>query len=178
MSTFPEQLTAVSKSQVAAQLAYFQHFSAEAVAGTEKMIALNLSTTRASMEKSAAAVRQLLTVKDPRDLLSFTTQAQEQLDTMLAWGRDLLNIASGTQAALFKPAMAGDATPSAAPLPALTAPAEPFPAAAAVKPVARAAAVVADAAAPEAVAADVAELEAALDEAQSELIAPKPRRKK
>lgn len=171
MSTFPEQFSAAGKSQVEAQLAFLQNATAKAVEGAEKIIALNLSTSRASIEKSAAAVRQLLTVRDPRDLLTFTTQSQENFDTLLAYGRELFTIATGTQAAMLK-------TGAAQATPALTAPAEAFPVPARVKPVAKAAAEVVEAAAPEPVAADVAELEADLAEEQLELIVAKPRRKK
>lgn len=102
MSTFPEQFSAAGKSQVEAQLAFFQNVTAKAVEGAEKIIALNLNTSRASIEKSTAAMRQLLTVKDPRDLLTFTTQSQESFDTLLAYGRELFTIATGAQAAMLK----------------------------------------------------------------------------
>jgi uncharacterized protein YoaH (UPF0181 family) len=89
MSTFPEQFSAAGKSQVEAQLAFFQNVASKAVEGAEKIIALNLSTGRASLEKSQAAVYQLFAVKDPRDLFSLTHQSQENFDTLLAYGRDL-----------------------------------------------------------------------------------------
>lgn len=117
MSTLPEQFSAVSKSQLEAQLAFFQDVTAKAVAGTEKLIALNLSTARASLEKSSDTVRQLFTVKDPRDLFTLTTHTQQNFDTLLAWGRELFTIASSTQAALLKP---GAAFAQAAPVPAIT----------------------------------------------------------
>jgi phasin family protein len=105
MSTLPEQFSAARKSQVEAQINFFQNYASTAVENAEKLISLNLSTTRASMEKSSAAVRQLFTVKDPRDLFALTTQTQESFESMLAYGRQLFSIASGTQAALLKQAV-------------------------------------------------------------------------
>jgi phasin family protein len=179
MSTFPEQFSAAGKSQVAAQLAFFQNATASAVEGAEKIIALNLSTARASLEKSRNAVQQILAAQDPRDLLSLTTQSQETFDTLLAYGRELFTIATGTQAAILnKTAAAPQAASAPQAPPALVAPADPFPVAARVKPVVRAAAKVAEAAAPEPVAADIDDLEADLAEEQLELLVAKPRRKK
>lgn len=131
MSTLPEQFSAARRSQVEAQIKFFQNFTAKAAESAEKIVALNLSVTRASMEKSSAAVRQLLTAQDPRDLLALTTQTQEYFDSMMAYGRQLFSIASGTQAALLQrsapapaptPAPATASTPAPAKAPALAAP--------------------------------------------------------
>lgn len=101
MSTLQEQFSAARKSQVEAQLTLFQNFTAKAVESTEQVLALNLATTRASMEQSSAAVRQLLTAREPGDLLAVTRQSQEHLQSLLAYGRALAGIASGAQAALL-----------------------------------------------------------------------------
>lgn len=105
MSTLPEQFSAVRKSQVEAQLNFFQSFTARSLESVQKIIALNLSVSRVSMEKSSAAVAQLLTVKDPRDLFALTNNTQESLNGMLAYSRELMSIASGTGAALADTAM-------------------------------------------------------------------------
>lgn len=116
MSTLPEQFSAARKSQVEAQINFFQNYASTAVQNAEKLFALNLSTTRASMEKSSAAVRQLLTVQDPRDLFALTTQTQAGFESLLAYGRELFSIASGVQAALLKQELA--IAPAPARLPA------------------------------------------------------------
>ena len=105
MSTLPEQFSAVRKSQVEAQLNFFQNFTAASLESVQKIIALNLSVSRASMEKSSAAVAQLLTVKDPRDLFALTNNTQQSLNGMLAYSRELIAIASGTGAALAETAV-------------------------------------------------------------------------
>ena len=143
MSTLPEKFSATGQSPLEAQLNFFQNFAAKAVESTEKVLALNLATTRASMEQSTAAVQQLLTVRDPRDLLSLGAQTRQQIEGMLAYGRALAGIASGTQAALL-PAVADVAKSGAPPLSEQRAPLEPL--AKAAEPVAKAAELVAKAA--------------------------------
>jgi phasin family protein len=98
MSNLPEQFSAARKAQLEAQLDAFRHFSGQAVEHTEKLIALNLKTTRASVEKSAAAIEQLLTAKDPRDLFALATHSRDSFDTLLAYSRALFGIAGSTRA--------------------------------------------------------------------------------
>ena len=105
MSTLPEQFSAVRKSQVEAQINFFQNFTATSLESVQKLIALNLSVSRASMEKSSAAVTQLLTVKDPRDLFALTNNSQESFNGVLAYSRELFAIATGTGAALAEAAV-------------------------------------------------------------------------
>ena len=104
MTTLPEQFSAARKAQVETQLDYVRQVTSKVVESTEKVIALNLSTGRASIEKSAATFQQMLSAKEPRDLLALTTQSQTSFDTLLAYGRELFSIASGTQAELIKSA--------------------------------------------------------------------------
>lgn len=102
MSTLPEQFSAARKAQVEFQMEFARKFSAKFVESTQRVIALNLDTGRASMERSAAALRQLLEVRDPRDLLALTTQTQANVDSLLAYSRELLHIASGAQGELLQ----------------------------------------------------------------------------
>jgi phasin family protein len=118
MSTLPEQFSAARKSQVEAQINFFQNYATSAVENVEKLVALNLRTTRASLQQSSYAVQQLLAAKDPRDLIALTTQSQERFEHMLAYGRQLFSIATSSQAAILK-----QATPVVAPPVAIEAPA-------------------------------------------------------
>jgi phasin family protein len=142
MSTLPEQFAAARTSQVEAQINFFQNYASSAVENTEKLFALNLSTTRASMEKSSAAVRQLLTAQDPRDLFALTTQTQENFESLLAYGRQLFSIASGSQAALLKqatpPALEAPKAPKVKAAPAVVEAAAPPKTAPAAPPVVKA----------------------------------------
>ncbi|WP_426103382.1 phasin family protein [Massilia sp. TSP1-1-2] len=116
MSTLPEQFSAASKSQVEAQMNFFQNFTARALESAQKIVALNLSVSRASMEKSSAAVVELLAAKDPRDLFALTNRTQESIDGLLAYNRQLMAIATGAGAVLAD--TVADAKP-AAPQPGL-----------------------------------------------------------
>jgi phasin family protein len=119
MSTFPEQFSEARKSQLDAQFNLIRSFTGRAFDSAEKIIALNFDASRASLEKSSALVRQIMAVKDPRDLFALTREGQSQFDSVMAYGRQLFGIVA---------APAVSAAPEAAP--ALDAPA-PAPAAAA-----------------------------------------------
>lgn len=129
MSTLPEQFSAARQSQAEAQLNFLRSLTSRTFESAEKIIALNINASRASVEKSSAAMRQLITAQDPRDLLSLTNRTQENFDSLLAYGRELFSIAASLQAGLIKPA-----APVSAPAPVLTLAAPP--AAGDVKPAA------------------------------------------
>ncbi|MEO7497183.1 MAG: phasin family protein, partial [Massilia sp.] len=103
MSTLPEQFSHARASQLEAQLAMVRNFTGKAIESVEKIVALNLTTSRAALEKSSAAVNQLIAAKDPRDLLALTTQGQAGFDGILAYGRQLLSIAAELQPGLTVP---------------------------------------------------------------------------
>src|SRR6266571_8392905 len=136
MTSFSEQFSAARHAQIEAQLAFLRSLTSKTVEGAEKIIALNLSTSRASVERSAAALRQWAGVEDPRDLLSFT-HPQEYFDSVLAYSRQLASIASSLQTGLLRPAAPAPAVaaPVALPAPAPVSAAVQAPAPApAVKP--------------------------------------------
>ena len=143
MSTLPEQFSAARSAQVETQITLFQNYASSAVQKAEKLFALNMRTTRTSMEKSSAAMRQLMAAQDPRDLFALTTQAQASVDSLLAYGRELFSIASGAPAAPDKEA-APVVAPPVAEVPSIpqaprAAPAPAAPLLAKVGPPARAA---------------------------------------
>ncbi|GAB2852088.1 TIGR01841 family phasin [Pseudoduganella ginsengisoli] len=122
MNAFTDQFsaaTASAKSQIESQLDLASHYANTAFAGVQQVIALNFSTTRASVEKSSAVARQFLEARDPRD---FIVQAPD-LENLLAYSRELYSITSKTQAELaqlvkdqFKEATATVAAVAAKPL--------------------------------------------------------------
>lgn len=119
MSTLPEQFSKVRQSQIDAQLNFFRTFTGKAFDSAEKIIALNFDASRASLEKSSALVRQIISAKDPRDLFALTSQTQSQFDSMLAYSRRLFGIASAAAVAPTVPAVESAAMALAA-TPALT----------------------------------------------------------
>jgi hypothetical protein len=98
------------------------------------VLALNISTSRASAERAASTFRQLFSITDPRDLLTLGSQTQELLSAMYAYGRELLNIATDARlnmvrhnAGLPTPAPEQPAAAQAAPSPAAPVADEPAP---------------------------------------------------
>jgi phasin family protein len=104
MSSITEQFSAATKSQLEAQFQIFSTLASTAVDSAEKVIALNISTTKASVEKSSAAAKKLLSAKDPQEFFSLSTAEPASFDKLLAYGRELYGIASSAQAELIKSA--------------------------------------------------------------------------
>ena len=96
MTSLSEQLSTVRKSQWEAQLDVFRDLSKRALDSAEQLIALNMKTSRASVEQATGTFKQLLEVSNPRDLLAIGSTAQGQWQQFFAYGRELLGIATGT----------------------------------------------------------------------------------
>jgi phasin family protein len=105
MFSIPEQFSAVTKANLDAQLDMFSALSNKAFEGVEKIIDLNLSLVKASMEETAETAKQLLSAKDPQEFIALTTaQAQPNVQKAIAYSRHLAGIASSTQAEFSKAA--------------------------------------------------------------------------
>jgi len=102
MSSITEQFSAATKSQLEAQLNFFNSYASKAVESAQKVLALNISTTKASVEKSSAAARRLLEAKDPQEF--FSVGKPPGFDHLLAYSRELFGIASAAQAELIQSA--------------------------------------------------------------------------
>lgn len=117
MNSLPEQLSAVRTAQLEAQFDFFRRLTAQAFDSTSKVIALNISASRESVERTSKAVRELFAVHDARDFFQLGSHAQEQLHSMFAYGRELISIASGAQAyAVRAPEAAAAALPKPVPV--------------------------------------------------------------
>jgi phasin family protein len=103
MFTVPEQFSAATKANFESQLAMLNALTAKAFEGVEKVIQLNISAGRASLEESSATARQLMAAKDAQEFFSLTAaQAQPNAEKAIAYGRHLAGIASSTQAEFAK----------------------------------------------------------------------------
>lgn len=102
MTYFPEQLSAAGTRQIDAQIGFMRVMTAQALATASQVWALNISTSRASIERAANTVRQLSSITDPRDLFTLGSQTQEQLGAMFAYSRELFNIANDARLALSR----------------------------------------------------------------------------
>jgi phasin family protein len=99
MSPLSEQFSLVRKLQLETQFDFFRNFTGKALESAEKLITLNLDTSRASLEQSSKLVRQMIEVKDPRDLFALTGQTQSPFDSVLSYSRQLFGIAAGAATA-------------------------------------------------------------------------------
>ncbi|MEH6437925.1 phasin family protein [Massilia sp. DD77] len=125
MTSLPEQLTAARTAQLEAQFSLFRTVTAQALDNASRVLALNISTSRDSVERSSQAVRELFSASSPQDILALRSHAEEQFRSLFAYGRELFSIASGAQ---IPPGFLVRSSPAPAALPA----AQALPAAAAV----------------------------------------------
>jgi phasin family protein len=102
MSSITEQFSAATKSQLEAQFQLFNTFASAAMQSAEKVIALNISTTKASVAKSSAAAKKLLEAKDPKEFFSLSTSEPPSFDNLIAYGRELAGIAAAAQSELIE----------------------------------------------------------------------------
>src|SRR5471032_322110 len=147
MFSITEQFSAATKSQLEAQLNLLNNYASKAVESAQKVLALNISTTKASVEKSSAAARRLLEAKDPQEF--FSAGKAPGFDNLLAYSRELFSIASAAPAVKVKlaevkkaaaaPVVAAAAAAAPAEVAVAAPTAEPTPAPKAIaKPVAKA----------------------------------------
>lgn len=97
MTSLSEQLSAVRQSQWEAQLDILRTLSNRALDSAEQLIALNMKTSRASVEQAAGTLKQMLEANNPRDLYVLSSGAQGQWQNVLAYSRELLGIATGAR---------------------------------------------------------------------------------
>lgn len=107
MFSMQDQFSAATKANVEAQLALVTALTSKAFEGVEKLIDLNLTVAKTSLEESNAAAKQLLAAKDPQEFFSLVSaQAQPSAEKAVAYARHVANIASTTQAEITKTAEA------------------------------------------------------------------------
>lgn len=115
MNSLPEQFFAARKWPLEVQIDFFQAVTTQVFQSAEKVIALNIDTSRAAVERSSNAVKQLFSITDPRDLFALGSQGQEQFQQMIAYSRELFGIAAGAQNSMARQAGSAQPTTAAAP---------------------------------------------------------------
>ena len=115
MTSLSERLS-FARPQWQAQLDAFHTLSTRALDSAEQVLALNLKTSRASIEQANGTFQQLLQVSDPRTLFSLALQPNSQLQNpwqhFLSYQRELMGIALGAR----ERGWASFPVPAAAPL--------------------------------------------------------------
>jgi len=105
MFAIPEQFSNATKANLETQFALFSSLTTKTFESVEKLVDLNISTARASLESSSNVARQLLSAKDPQEFFSMTaSQAQPTAENALAYSRQLASIATSTGAEFSKAA--------------------------------------------------------------------------
>ena len=105
MFAIPEQFSNATKASLESQFALLSSLTAKTFEGMEKLVDLNISTARSTLEDSSTVARQLLSAKDPQEFFSVTaSQAQPTAEKALSYGRQLATIATGTGAEFSKAA--------------------------------------------------------------------------
>lgn len=105
MLPIQDHISVAAKANLEAQFAMYTSLTSKTLEGIEKLVNLNISAARASMEESAATARQLLTAKDPQEVFSLVTaQTKPTFEKALAYSGYLVNIASNTHSEFNKAA--------------------------------------------------------------------------
>lgn len=105
MFSIPEQFSSATKANFESQFAIFSALTNKTFEGVEKLVDLNLTAAKASLEDTSATAKQLLAAKDPQEFFSLSAaQAQPTAEKAIAYGRHLTSIASGTAAEFSKAA--------------------------------------------------------------------------
>ncbi|MES2296939.1 MAG: TIGR01841 family phasin [Pseudomonadota bacterium] len=105
MFAIPEQFSNATKANFESQFAILNALTATAFEGMEKLVELNMTAVKASLEESSSATRQLLSAKDAQEFFAVSAaQAQPSAEKAMSYGRQLASIAAGTQAEFSKAA--------------------------------------------------------------------------
>jgi hypothetical protein len=97
MTLLSDQLTAVRQAQWEAQLDMFRKMTASALDSAGQIAALNMRTSRASVEQVTGTLKHMLEARDPRDLFALGSAAQGQLHTLFSYSRELFGLAVGNR---------------------------------------------------------------------------------
>lgn len=116
MTSLPEQLSAARKSQLDTQFRLLHSFTDRAFDNASRLMALNLAVSRESVERSSRTFSALLGATSPRDLGLLRSHAEEQMRSMMAYGREVFGIATGIQP-YSVPLATPDSIPAALPSP-------------------------------------------------------------
>ena len=103
MFSSPEQFSAATKSTFEAQITMMTALTQKAFAGVEKLIELNMTVAKTSLEESNATIKQMLAAKDPQEFFAMSAaQSQPGAEKAISYVRHVAGIASEVQAEFTK----------------------------------------------------------------------------
>ncbi len=105
MSTTPEQMSAAAKLAIESQVTLFSSLAQKTFAGFEKLIELNLSVAKTSMEESHAVYNRMLASKEPNTFFSgSSTMTQPTAQRAMSYAQQVAGIATEIQSEFSKAA--------------------------------------------------------------------------
>ncbi|OWW22985.1 TIGR01841 family phasin [Noviherbaspirillum denitrificans] len=105
MFPIQDQISVATKANLEANFALYNTLTSKTLESVEKLINLNITAARTSLEESQAATRQILAAKDPQEFFSLVAaQAKPNLEKVVAYGGHLNSIANSAQAEFTKAA--------------------------------------------------------------------------
>jgi|LauGreDrversion4_2_1035121.scaffolds.fasta_scaffold40429_4 phasin family protein len=103
MFSTADQFSNATKASFDAQIAAMNDFANKTLHSMAELVELNIATAKASLEHSSAAAQQILSAKDPQEIIALTSsQAQPNAEKVLAYGRHVASIATRAQAEFTK----------------------------------------------------------------------------
>ncbi len=103
MTSIQQQMTAVTATQMQAQLVWYRDMSQTAFESMERLLQLNFAATRASLQDTADAARQVLHATGPGEMMAvLRAQSGPHIGKSIAYGNHLFHIASDTHADLSR----------------------------------------------------------------------------
>lgn len=107
MFSLQDQFSAATKANFESQLALITMLTGKAFESVEKLVELNLTAVKSSMEESTINAKQLLSAKDAQEFLTLSaSQAKPSAEKALAYSRHIAGIASTAQAEFTRAAEA------------------------------------------------------------------------
>ena len=107
MFSLQDQFSAATKANFESQLALITLLTGKAFESVEKLVELNLTAVKSSMEESTTNAKLLLSAKDPQEFVTLSAaQAKPSAEKAMAYGRHVAGIASTAQAEFTRAAEA------------------------------------------------------------------------
>lgn len=98
-----DQISETARENLQSQISLYADFTTKALENFEKLVTLNLTAGRASLDEAAATTRQMLGAKDPQEFIAVVTaQARPNIDKAVSYGGHLVNIAASMQTEIGK----------------------------------------------------------------------------
>lgn len=96
-----DQMSVATKASMEANLALYTALTQKTLESVEKLINLNISTVKSSLEATSSQAKQLLAVRDAEEFLNVVReQAKPNMSKAIVYGGNLFSIAQGIQSEL------------------------------------------------------------------------------